>query len=64
MEQHFRINEVSQMMGVSHQTATRIFEDLPGVKVHGDRTGNKKKRRYRTLLVPESVLKDQLARMQ
>jgi hypothetical protein len=64
VEQHFRIFQVSRMMGVSHQTATRIFEDLPGVKVHGDRTGSKRKRRYRTLLIPESVLKDQLGRME
>jgi hypothetical protein len=64
MEQHLRIYQVSRMMGVSHQTATRIFQDLPGVKVHGDRSGSKRKRRYRTLLIPESVFKKQLARME
>lgn len=64
MEQHYRIYEVARLMRISHQTATRIFEGLPGVRIHGDRLGHKRKRRYRTLLIPESVLKEQLCRME
>src|ERR1051325_3807449 len=58
IEQHWRIKEVAAKLNVSHQTATRMFEELPGVKIIGDRSTTKKKRRYRTILIPDSILHD------
>ncbi len=56
LEQHYRVSEVAKKLGVSSQTVRRIFEDIPGVKVYGNRLGTKHKRPHKTLLIPESVI--------
>lgn len=56
IEKHWRVKELAQQLGVSPQTVRRIFEDRPGVKIYGDRYGTKHKQRYRTILIPDSVV--------
>lgn len=56
IEQHWRVKELAERLRLSPQTVRRMFEDRPGVKILGDRVGTRKKRRYRTLLIPESVV--------
>lgn len=56
IEQHWRVNDVAERLGVSPKTVRRLFEDRPGVRIIGDRTGTRTKRPYKTLLIPESLL--------
>lgn len=64
IEQHYRVNEVAAMLHVSHMTVRRNFQDRSGVRTLGDRDGTKAKRRYRTLLIPASVLKQWTAELE
>jgi len=63
-EKHWRISDVLKVIPISHQTAVRMFENLPGVKTLGQRFNTKRQRRYRTLLIPDSVLREELARLE
>jgi len=54
-EKHYSIIEVSKLWGLSQKTVRRIFENEPGVIVWG-RPETRRKRGYRTIRVPESVL--------
>jgi hypothetical protein len=63
-EQMDRVNKVAEIFAISRKTVTRMFEDIQGVKIIGERSSNRKRRRYRTLLIPESVLKAQLKRLE
>ena len=56
IEKHRRVKDVAEQMGVSPQTVRRLFVDRPGVKVVGETVGTKRKRRYRTMLIPESLI--------
>ena len=62
IEQHWRVTEVAAKLGVSHQTVTRMFENLPGVRFIGDRNNTRTKRRYRTILIPDSLVQEELGR--
>jgi hypothetical protein len=58
-EKHYSVNEIAEMWSTSRDTVRRIFLNEPGVidvsaNPHG--RDNKRKRRHRTLLVPESVV--------
>jgi len=56
VERHYSPKEVAEMWAVSEDTVKRTFEAEPGVLILGDATGNKAKRRHRTIRIPESVL--------
>jgi AraC-like DNA-binding protein len=55
LERHYSVTEVATMWGLSERTIKKLFEDEAGVLTwgHGDTL---KKRCYRTLRIPESVL--------
>jgi hypothetical protein len=55
-EKHFSVEEIAKLWNVSVDTVRRIFEHEPGVLVVGDHQKRTKKRRYRTLRIPESVV--------
>ena len=63
MEKHLRVPQVAKLMSMSAQTVRRIFEDRPGVKIYGDPAGSRSKRRYRTLLIPESLVRQVLSEL-
>lgn len=58
MQKHVRVNDVSRMYGVSPRTVRRMFEGRKGLKVIGDSVGTNRKRRYRVLLIPESLVRE------
>ncbi len=58
-EHHYSVAEVATMWGLSPDAVRDLFEYEPGVLVLGNGTGKRgkvKKRRYRTLRIPEGVL--------
>jgi AraC-like DNA-binding protein len=63
MEQHWRIKAVAQRLSVSPQTATRMFENDPRVRIHGEQVSTKQKRKHRTIMIPDSVLQEYLRRL-
>ncbi len=54
-ERHYAVTEIAAMWNLSTDKVRRLFEDESGVVVLGDEVPNRGKRRYRTLLIPESV---------
>ncbi len=50
---HYRVAELAETWNLSGDTVRRIFLMEPGVLII--RTSNLRKRRYRTLLIPEPV---------
>ena len=62
LEQHYRISEVAASLHVSDETATRMFRDDPRVLKfgHGGISG---KRKYVTLLIPETAVSAALDRL-
>ena len=48
------INEAAELTGLSPQTMTRMFEDVPGVIII-DRPETMHKRRHRTIRIPRAV---------
>jgi hypothetical protein len=61
-EQHFSVQQVSSLWGLSQQSIRRLFEDEPDVLVMmHEETRNK--RAYSTLRIPESAMKRVQARM-
>lgn len=55
LEKHYSVIEISQLWSLSEKTVRKIFENEPGVIQWG--TGEtSRKRGYRTLRVPETVL--------
>lgn len=54
-EKHYSIIEISQLWALSQKTVRKIFENEPGVIQWGT-TETMRKRGYRTLRVPETVL--------
>ena len=57
-ENHVRVNDVSRAYGISPRTVRRMFEGRRGLKVIGDSVGTNRKRRYRIMLIPESLVKE------
>lgn len=55
-ERHYAVAEIAAMWNLSPDKVRRLFENEPGVVVLGEEAPNRGKRRYRTLLIPESVL--------
>lgn len=55
IEKHCRINEIREILNVSDRTARRLIYDEEGIRFLPQRA-SRTKRRYRTALVPESVL--------
>lgn len=62
-ERHFAVNEIAELWAISHDTATRLFSNEPGVVVI-KRPARKGKRLYRTLRIPQSVAERVYRRMQ
>lgn len=60
LERHWRVQELAANLGVSHQTVTRMFEDYPGVLILGEQMSTRKRKKYRILLIPDSVLQERL----
>jgi hypothetical protein len=54
-ERHFAVEDAAILWSVSPDTVRRLFEGEPGVLVLGSTRGMGRKRRYRTLRIPESV---------
>ncbi len=54
-ERHYSPSELAVAWGLSPDTIRALFEDEPGVLVMGDAKGTKRKRRYRTIKIPQSV---------
>ncbi len=54
-ERHFAVEDVANLWSVSSDTVRRLFEGEPGVLVLESTRGLGRKRRYRTLRIPESV---------
>ncbi len=55
IERHYAVTEIAEMWNLSADKVREIFEDEPGVLVIGDRSP-RRKRRYVTLRIPQSVL--------
>jgi hypothetical protein len=55
LERHYSVTEVAKMWALSEKTVRRMFEDEDGVLNWGARE-TRRKRGYRTLRIPESVL--------
>ena len=54
-EKHYSVIEISKLWALSERTVRRIFENEPGVIVWGHEE-TIRRRGYRTLRVPETVL--------
>jgi len=54
-EKHYSIIEISKLWALSQKTVRKIFENEPGVILYGQ-AETMRKRGYRTLRVPETVL--------
>ena len=55
LERHYSVAEVAKMWALSEKTVRRMFEDEDGVLNWGS-PETRRKRGYRTLRIPESVL--------
>jgi hypothetical protein len=53
-ELHYSGSELAELWGLSSDTIRRLFEDEPGVVTIGERNP-RRKRRYVTLRIPQSV---------
>jgi hypothetical protein len=53
-ERHFSPSELAELWALSSDTIRRLFQDEPGVVTIGER-GSRRKRRYVTLRIPQSV---------
>jgi DNA-binding XRE family transcriptional regulator len=58
----YTVSEVAELMGVSRQTATRLFEKEKGVIII-DRPETTHKRRLRTIRIPREVYERVLHRL-
>jgi hypothetical protein len=54
-EKHYSVIEISKLWALSQKTVRKIFENEPGVILWGH-SETMRKRGYRTLRVPETVL--------
>jgi AraC-like DNA-binding protein len=56
-EPEYSVNEAAKVLGLSRWTVTRLFESEPGVRVYGNETSTRNRRRQRTLRIPGYVLR-------
>jgi hypothetical protein len=54
-ERHYSIAELAERWNLSPDTIRKLFENEPGVLVLGENSKRRRKRRYTTLRIPESV---------
>ncbi len=54
-ERHYSPKELADAWGLSPDTIRELFENEPDVMVIGDKRGTRRKRRYRTMKIPQSV---------
>jgi hypothetical protein len=57
LERCYRIKELQALTGLSDRSLRRLFENEPGVIVLAEKTGKGARRRYRTITIPESVVR-------
>jgi hypothetical protein len=62
LEKHYRYKELKPVLGLSDRSLRRLFGDEPGVVVL-PHTICRKKRKYETVLIPESVVQRVLTRL-
>jgi hypothetical protein len=55
IERHYAVAEIAEMWNLSADKVRELFENEPGVLVIGERSP-RRKRRYITLRIPQSVL--------
>lgn len=55
-ERHYAVAEIAAMWQLSPDAARRIFQNEPGVLVLGNDDSVRRKRRYTTLRIPQSVV--------
>lgn len=53
----YSVNQAAQLLGLSRWTITSMFEHEPGVRIYGNDKTTRNRRRQRTLLIPENVLR-------
>jgi hypothetical protein len=56
VERHYSVAEIASLWNLSSDAIRRLFENEPGVLVISDNSSSRRKRRYTTLRIPESVL--------
>ncbi len=62
IEQYFQTKYVAQRLSLSPSMVRKIFRNLPGVIFVGGNDGTPVKRKYATMLIPESVLHQVIAK--
>ena len=55
-EKHFSVQEIADLWGLHRDSITKIFKKEPGVLIIENNGFGRRKRRYQTLRIPESVL--------
>jgi hypothetical protein len=55
-EKHFTVKDIAGVWNLSPVAVRRLFLNEPGVLVIGRREASRRKRVYRTLRIPESVV--------
>jgi predicted transcriptional regulator len=63
LERHYTIPQIAARLGRTEDFVRKLFEDEPGILKHGDEH-RRGKRRYVTIMVPESVLVRKIRGMQ
>ncbi len=56
-EHHYTVQEVGELWHLSEDVVRKMFEDEPGVFLIGNADSTRRRRRYVTLRIPESVLR-------
>ncbi len=56
LEPHYTVAEISKKLNLSKDAVRSLFQNEPGVFVLGDIITTRRKRRYTTLRIPESVV--------
>ena len=62
IEKHYRIKELKPIIGLSDRSLRRLFDNEPGVVVLPHETC-RNKRKYETMLIPESIVRRVLSRL-
>jgi hypothetical protein len=55
-QRHWTVAQVAEMWNLSKDAVRRMFQNEPGVLVLGDTSPRRRKRLYKTLRIPESVV--------
>jgi len=55
-ERHYSPAEIAELWNLSADTVRKLFENEPGVLLIEGSVGRYRKRRYRTLRIPENVV--------